>query len=158
MRYQRPPRSYISFKCLGPVTSLHGSYTTVTADSAVTTIHARFSPRLLWRDASVLYANEINSSLSLYFQCFTNKCLAGLQDMDYTKIKRFVVFKKKREKTCRALKLWWNVGQMRSCRRRSESYAIWLCDDKSVEKIQTSCSILPKRSSTAVSSSTALQT
>ncbi len=79
----KPPRSkqrnvgYISFERFvpSPVSSpscvLLRLHTAVNADSPVTMIRIRFSPRLLWRNASVMYANEISRSLSQHLPIFS---------------------------------------------------------------------------------------
>lgn len=46
-------------------------HTAVNVDSPVTMIRVRFSPRLLWRNASELYANEISGSLSHHLTIFS---------------------------------------------------------------------------------------
>ncbi len=68
---------YISFERFvpSPVSSpscvLLRLHTAVNADSPVTMNRIRFSPRLLWRNASVMYANEISRSLSQHLPIFS---------------------------------------------------------------------------------------
>lgn len=122
------------------------SHTPVIANSPVTTKHVLLPQG--WNSSLKEIYTEMSCILSHHYLTILRVLAPNVWQVCWTGIiqifKWFVVFKK--GKACNALKLEWNVGQMRSLRKRSESYAIWLCHDKTMEMIQTSCYILLKPS------------